>query len=151
MVRLLMNWKSPGRSIIFSQDVGMVRNRREHGNRGISEIAVNAALAFVEGAKPQDEVECALVVQMACTHAAAMALLRKIGAGQGSDRNIGSSASAVAKLLRAYTRQVETLRRLRQTSALTMKTSLDQNDVHCNVDFKMVLAAILHDYTFSPK
>jgi hypothetical protein len=40
---------------------------------GISETAVNASLAFIEGAKPQDEVECALVVQMACTHGAAMA------------------------------------------------------------------------------
>jgi hypothetical protein len=36
-------------------------------NSGISEIAVNASLAFIEGAKPRDEVECALVIQMACT------------------------------------------------------------------------------------
>jgi hypothetical protein len=34
---------------------------------GISEIAVNASPAFIEGAKPQGEVECALVIQMACT------------------------------------------------------------------------------------
>jgi hypothetical protein len=31
---------------------------------GISEIAVNASLAFIEGAKPRDEVECALVIQL---------------------------------------------------------------------------------------
>jgi hypothetical protein len=36
---------------------------------------VNASLAFIEGAKPRDEVECALVMQMACTHTAAMAVL----------------------------------------------------------------------------
>jgi len=42
---------------------------------GISEVAVNASLACIEGAKPRDEVECALVIQMACTHAAAMAVL----------------------------------------------------------------------------
>ena len=42
---------------------------------GISEIAVNASLAFIEGAKPRGEVECALVVQMACTHTAAMSVL----------------------------------------------------------------------------
>src|SRR6516165_1495861 len=35
-------------------------------NSGISEIAMNAALSFVENAKPQTEVEAALVVQMAC-------------------------------------------------------------------------------------
>ena len=35
---------------------------------GLSGIAVNASLAFIEGAKPQGEVECALVMQMAFTH-----------------------------------------------------------------------------------
>ena len=34
-------------------------------NSGISEIAVNASLAFIEGAKPEGEVEGALVPQMA--------------------------------------------------------------------------------------
>ena len=33
-------------------------------NSGICEIAVNASLAFIEGAKPRDEIECALVIQM---------------------------------------------------------------------------------------
>jgi hypothetical protein len=30
---------------------------------GISDIAVNAALALIESAKPQDELDCALAVQ----------------------------------------------------------------------------------------
>ena len=34
-------------------------------NSGICEIAVNASLAFIEGAKPRDEIECALVIKMA--------------------------------------------------------------------------------------
>jgi hypothetical protein len=52
-------------------------------NSGISEIAVNASLAFIEGAKPRDELECALVIQMACTHSAAMAVLNRLGGGHG--------------------------------------------------------------------
>ena len=80
-----------------------------------------------------------------------MAVLRRIGAGHGRDRNIAASASAVAKLLRAYTRQVETLRRLRQASAPSMKTSLDPKDVRSNVDFKMLMAAVLLDCTSSLK
>jgi hypothetical protein len=80
---------------------------------GISEIAVNASLAFIEGAKPQDEVESALVIQMACTHAAAMAVLGRLGGGHGPDRNVAAKASAAARLLRAYAGQVEALRRLR--------------------------------------
>ena len=51
---------------------------------GISETAVNASLAFIEGAKPQDEVECALVIQMACTHAAAMAVLAGLAGATAS-------------------------------------------------------------------
>jgi hypothetical protein len=79
-------------------------------NSGISEIAVNASLALIEGAKPQGEVEGALVLQMACTHAAAMAVLGRLGGGHGTDRTIAAKASAVSRLLRAYTAQVEALR-----------------------------------------
>jgi protein-S-isoprenylcysteine O-methyltransferase Ste14 len=70
-------------------------------------------LAFIEGAKPRDEIESALVIQMACTHAAAMAVLGRLGGAHGSDRNIAAKASAAARLLRAYAAQVEALRRLR--------------------------------------
>jgi hypothetical protein len=80
---------------------------------GISEVAVNASLAFIEGAKPRDEVECALVMQMACTHTAAMAVLGTLGGAHGSNRNVAVKASAAARLLRAYVAQVEVLRRLR--------------------------------------
>ncbi len=34
---------------------------------GISELAVNSALAVIEAAAPRDEIEGALAVQMACT------------------------------------------------------------------------------------
>ena len=62
-------------------------------NSGISEIAVNASLASSEGAKPRDEIECALVVQMACTHSAAMAVLNRLG-GAAGDRTVAGMASA---------------------------------------------------------
>jgi len=80
---------------------------------GISEVAVNASLALIEGAKPQDEIECALVMQMACTHSAAMAVLGTLGGAHGSNRNVTVKASTAARLLRAYVAQVEVLRRLR--------------------------------------
>ena len=80
---------------------------------GISEIALNAALAMIEAAAPKDEIESALVVQMACTHAAAMAVLARLGGGHGSERRVAALGSAAARLLRAYSTQVEVLRRLR--------------------------------------
>jgi hypothetical protein len=47
---------------------------------GISELAINAALAMIEAAAPKDEIEGALAVQMACTHMAAMAVLARLTA-----------------------------------------------------------------------
>ena len=76
-------------------------------------IAVNASLAFIEGAKPEGEVECALVMQMACTHTAAMTAVAAFAGTHGHGRDATQKASAASRLLRAYTAQVETLHRLR--------------------------------------
>jgi hypothetical protein len=59
---------------------------------GISEIALNAALAMIEAAAPKDEIEGALAVQMACTHTAAMAVLARLGADMGANGEWGRSA-----------------------------------------------------------
>src|SRR3954471_8488540 len=50
--------------------------------------------------------ECALVIQMACTHSAAMAVFNRVG-GAAGDRTVSAMASAAARLLRAYATQVE--------------------------------------------
>ena len=80
---------------------------------GISETATNAALALIEAAAPRNEIEGALAVQMACTHAAAMSVIARFRGGGGSEHRVGALATAAARLLRAYSVQVETLRRLR--------------------------------------
>jgi hypothetical protein len=80
---------------------------------GISETSVNAVLAFIEAAEPKNEIEAALVVQMACTHAVAMAVLSRAGGAYGGDRHVVLMVSAVARLLKAFAAQVETMRRLR--------------------------------------
>src|SRR5436309_13342758 len=95
---------------------------------GICEIAVNASLAFIEGTKPRGEVECALAIQMACTHTAAMAVLNRLGGGHGTDRSVSAMASAAARLLRAYTAQAEALRRLKNGSSQVVRVE----HVHVN-------------------
>jgi hypothetical protein len=80
---------------------------------GISEVTLNAALAMIEAAAPKDEIEGALAVQMACTHTAAMVVLARLGSGGGTERRVAALGSTAARLLRAYSTQVEVLRRLR--------------------------------------
>jgi hypothetical protein len=48
---------------------------------GISETALNAALAMIEAAAPNNEIEAALALQMAATHAASMSVLSRFGGG----------------------------------------------------------------------
>ena len=79
---------------------------------GISEIAVNAALTFIEGAKPRDEVESALAIQMASTHTAAMNVLARLRSAGGGDRLVAARTSAASHLLRTFTIQAETRRRI---------------------------------------
>jgi len=88
---------------------------------GISEVAVNAALAMVEGAKPRSEIECALVMQMACAHTAAMAVLSRLGGAHGGGRNVAMMSTAASKLMRTYAMQAETLRRLRHGGSQYMR------------------------------
>jgi hypothetical protein len=79
----------------------------------ISEAAINAALAMIEAAAPRDELEGALAVQMACTHAAAMAVLAKMDSGFGTERRIAALGSTAARLMKTFAMQFEVLRRLR--------------------------------------
>jgi hypothetical protein len=95
---------------------------------GISEIAVNAALAHIEAVAPEDEVQAALAVQMACTHTAAMAVLARLGGGHGSERRVIAMATAASRLLRVYAAQVEVLRHLRRGPDQVIR--IERVDVH---------------------
>jgi hypothetical protein len=59
------------------------------------------------------DVSGALTVQMACCHTAAMAILAKLDSGFGTERRIAAFGSTAARLMKAYTMQMEVLRRLR--------------------------------------
>jgi hypothetical protein len=107
-------------------------------NGGISEIAVNATLAFIESAKLKDEVESALVIQMACTHAVAMAVLGRLGGAYGTDRNVAAKASAAGRLLRAYAAQLDALRRLRTGSSQFVRVE----HVHVNEGGQAVIGNV---------
>ena len=102
---------------------------------------MNASLAFIESAKPKDEMECALVIQMACAHTATMAVLNRLGGGHGPDRSVAAMASAAARLLRAYATQVEALRRLRNGGSQFVRVE----HVHVNEGGQAVIGAVAVD------
>jgi hypothetical protein len=56
---------------------------------------------------PENEVEAALVVQMACTHSAAMSVLGRLGPAGGTEDRACRFAAAAARLWRAFTTQFE--------------------------------------------
>jgi hypothetical protein len=81
-------------------------------NSGVSEIAVNSALAMIESEQPRNETEGAIVIQMACVHSATMTVLGRLSGAYG-DRSVLAAATAACRLSRTFAILVETLRRLR--------------------------------------
>jgi hypothetical protein len=69
---------------------------------GISELAMNAALAMIEAAAPKDEIEAALAIQMACTHTAATAVHAKLEVAFATEQRVAAFGSVAARLMRAY-------------------------------------------------
>ena len=107
---------------------------------GISEVAVNAALAFVEAVKPRDEVEAALAVQMACNHAAITNIFTRFHGHFGGERSLAVGATALAKLQNAFAHQLETLRRLRNGGSQVVRVE----HVHINEGAQAVIGAVSH-------
>jgi hypothetical protein len=82
--------------------LAQIQNASRMPSGGISEISVNAVLAIIEAAEPKNEIEAALAIQMACTHAVTMAILSRTGGAYGGDRHVAIMASAAARLLKAF-------------------------------------------------
>ena len=104
----------------------------QHASRlprgGISETSVNAVLAIIEGIGPKDELEATLAIQIACTHAVNMCLLANLGGAFGSSSGTAMTATATARLLKAFAAQVESLRRLRNGGSQVVRVE----HVHIN-------------------
>ena len=77
--------------------------------------AVNAALAVVDGLKPQNEIEAMLALQMAATHALAMKFSARLysGALQTIPQQ-DSAALTLSRLQRTFTTQMDSLSNMRR-------------------------------------
>jgi hypothetical protein len=81
---------------------------------------VNALIAAVEAAKPSNEIEASLAVQMSMTHELAMQALRRAGR-VGEIPQYNSAGNMAVKLLRTYTMQVEALAKLQRGGQQVVK------------------------------
>ena len=107
-------------------------------NGPVSETALNAALALIEAVAPQNEIEGALAVQMAATHSASMAVMSRMGSAHPSHRLLPAYANAASKLLRAFTAQVDALRRLRGGGAQHIRVE----HIHLNDGAKAIIGTV---------
>lgn len=80
--------------------------------------ALNAALAIVAAIDPQNELEAALAVQMAGTHAVSNEMLGRVMRTTEIDR-MAAHLGAATKLQRTFTAQLEALTRLRDKGQQT--------------------------------
>jgi hypothetical protein len=77
--------------------------------------SVNAALAVVDGIKPQNEIEAMLALQMAVTHALAMKFSARLNSGAVETiPQQDSAALTLSRLQRAFTTQMDSLSNMRR-------------------------------------
>ncbi len=77
-------------------------------------------LAFIDGTRPENELQAMLGVQMAMTHSMALEILRR---AQRVDQipQVDSAGSLAVKLLRTFTMQVEALAKLQRGGEQVVK------------------------------
>ena len=112
----------------------------------LDQRALNAALAMIEGLKPQNEAEAALAVQMAITHFLVAKLSARIGSGAiDTIRQQDSTALALARLHRAFTTQMETLSNVRRGGR--QKVVVEHVHIHKHIYVAPGAQAIIGDVT----
>lgn len=85
-----------------------------------NEARYNAALSFIESMKPQDQAEALLLVQMYCTHDAAIRALSQLGSAEWVP-TVQTFGNLATKLLGTAQRQMETLARMRRGGEQVVK------------------------------
>ena len=119
MARMQDLFGSNGKNFPLSQ-LNQILQVARAANGSYDKVKVNALLAAVEGAKPTNEVQAMLAVQMVVTHELAMQVaLRSMRVDQV--RQFDSAGNMAVKLLRTFTMQVEALAKLQRGGEQVVK------------------------------
>jgi hypothetical protein len=89
-----------------------VSNAATNKGRDPDEAGIKFQLAFIKGVEPRDEIEAALIVQIAATHAAVMRFAHRLAHAESLEEQ-ASAERAYNKLARTFAAQVEALQRYR--------------------------------------
>jgi hypothetical protein len=112
---------------------------RRQGSSLPTQQELNAALAVVDGVRPENEIEAMLAMQMFAAHEAAMEAMERLR--QSSSREAMESYGAVAtKMMRTYTTQVEALAKLRRGGNQTVRVE----HVHVHAGGQAIVGAVTH-------
>nr|WP_260482369.1 hypothetical protein [Sphingomicrobium flavum] len=87
---------------------------------GITDRALSSALAIIEGAAPQNELECQLVVQMIIAHENALWAAANMRGADSMDA-VAQLGNMTDKFMRTYTMQMEALAKLRRGGEQVVK------------------------------
>lgn len=119
LARLDAAFGSRGRYFAISQLNWLIRSAQDKDGK-VDSVRLNGLVAMIEGAAPQNEVQAALAVQMALTHAASqMLLLRALRADQIPQ--FDSASNSAVKLLRTFALHAETLAKLQRGGEQVVK------------------------------
>jgi hypothetical protein len=108
-----------GRSFALSQLNSLLQAARG-SDGGYDNTKVNAMLAFIEGARPQDELQAVLGVQMAITNELAIQALHR-AARVDQIPQYDSAGGMAVRLLRTFVAQAETLAKLQRGGEQVVK------------------------------
>lgn len=133
MVHLRETFGSGSNDFAWRQ-LGLVRTS---GNAS-DEEDLNAALAFIGGIQPNDQIEAALAVQMLGTHEASVRLLAT-AMKAGHIDSIERYVNMATKMQRTFTAQVEAMKRYRSSGEQTIRVQ------HQNVTVESGGQAIIGD------
>jgi hypothetical protein len=113
-------WRTRFENLFGSRGDDFAINQLNHlmsmcrdGDGKINVVAVNAALAMIEAAKPQNELQAALAVQMAMTHSLTTQAIRR-AARVDQIPQFDSAGNMAVKLARTFTMQAEALAKLQR-------------------------------------
>jgi hypothetical protein len=112
---------------------------RRHGQSFPTEQDFNAALAVVDGVRPENEIEAMLAMQMFIAHASAMEMMEHMR--QATTREaVQNYSTAATKMMRTFIAQVEALNKLRKGGEQTVRVE----HVHVHPGGQAIVGPVTH-------